>query len=194
MVKHLKTQKPNRSPPSSVQASRKLTTCNNSFGQTAAASSARDQLKHGSGASNPARFQPSQHPRVLFVLPDSISVPVEDAQDKNESRTMSWDSMEFYNNGDAPYCYSRILGLNKLHTDFWGVLLGYLNDGRLYAIHIEGWVRRMMFLRGATKRTNPSTEFDWTILPPQFHSEMYDYTTKLLRTGYLYKSTYVQWS
>ncbi|KAL8199722.1 hypothetical protein R6Q57_013290, partial [Mikania cordata] len=104
--------------------------------------------------------------------------PVEDAQDKNESRTLSRDSMEFYNNGDAPYCYSRILGLNKLHTDFWGVLLGYLNDGRLYAIHIEGWVRRMMFLRGATKRTNPSTEFDWTILPPQFHSEMYDYTTK----------------
>ncbi|KAD3640292.1 hypothetical protein E3N88_29515 [Mikania micrantha] len=39
------------------------------FGQTA-----QDQLKHGSGASNPARFQPSQHPRVLFVLPDSILV------------------------------------------------------------------------------------------------------------------------
>ncbi|KAL8208823.1 hypothetical protein R6Q57_008235 [Mikania cordata] len=44
--------------------------------------------------------------------------------------------------------------------------------------HIEGWVRRMMFIRGANKRKNPSAEFDWTILPPQFHSEMYGYNTK----------------
>ncbi|KAD4584806.1 hypothetical protein E3N88_22407 [Mikania micrantha] len=112
------------------------------------------------------------------VMDEAAKVPVEDGQDKNESHTLSRDAMEFYNNGDAPYCYSRILGLNKLHTDFWGVLLGYLNDGCLNAIHIEGWVRRMMFLRGAKKRTNPSIEFDWTILPPQFHSEMYDYRTK----------------
>ncbi|KAL8214029.1 hypothetical protein R6Q57_003478 [Mikania cordata] len=65
------------------------------------------------------------------VMDEAAKVPVEDAQDKNESRTLSRDAMEFYNNGDAPYCYSRILGLNKLHTDFWGVVLGYLNDGRL---------------------------------------------------------------
>ncbi|KAL8193727.1 hypothetical protein R6Q57_026419 [Mikania cordata] len=71
------------------------------------------------------------------VMDEGAKVPVEDAQDKNESRTLSWDAMEFYNNGDAPYCYSRILGLNNLHTDFWGVLLGYLNDGPLYAIAIE---------------------------------------------------------
>ncbi|KAL8211262.1 hypothetical protein R6Q57_005699 [Mikania cordata] len=89
------------------------------------------------------------------VMDEAAKVHVEDAQDKNESHALSQDAMEFYNNGDAPYCYSRILGLNKLHTDFWGVLLGYLNDGRLYAIHIEGWVRRMMFLRGAKKGQIP---------------------------------------
>ncbi|KAL8231021.1 hypothetical protein R6Q57_000799 [Mikania cordata] len=99
------------------------------------------------------------------VMDEAAKVHVEDAQDKNESHALSRDAMEFYNNGDAPYCYSRILGLNKLHTDFWGVLLGYLNDGRLYAIRCK-------------KRTDPFTEFDWTILPPLFHSEMYDYTTK----------------
>ncbi|KAL8231017.1 hypothetical protein R6Q57_000795 [Mikania cordata] len=112
------------------------------------------------------------------VMDEAAKVHVEDAQDKNESHALSRDAMEFYNNGDAPYCYSRILGLNKLHTDFWGVLLGYLNDGRLYAILIEGWVRRMMFFKRCKKRTDPFTEFDWTILPPLFHSEMYDYTTK----------------
>ncbi|KAL8207782.1 hypothetical protein R6Q57_007194 [Mikania cordata] len=68
------------------------------------------------------------------IMDEAAKDPVEDAQDKNESHTLSRDAMEFYNNGDAPYCYSRILGLNKLHTDFWGVLLGYLNDSRLYAI------------------------------------------------------------
>ncbi|KAL8209456.1 hypothetical protein R6Q57_006188, partial [Mikania cordata] len=42
----------------------------------------------------------------------------------------------------------------------------------------RSWVPRMMFIRGANKRKNPSPEFDLTILPPQFHSEMYDYKTK----------------
>ncbi|KAL8235488.1 hypothetical protein R6Q59_021588 [Mikania micrantha] len=114
--------------------------------------------------------------KVLTV--EASKVPMEDAPDNNESHTLSHDAIEFYNNRDAPYCYSRILGLNNLHTDFWGVLLGNLNDGRLYSIHIEGWIQRMMFIRGANKRENPSTEFDWTILPPQFHSEMYDYKMK----------------
>ncbi|KAL8260878.1 hypothetical protein R6Q59_024927 [Mikania micrantha] len=115
------------------------------------------------------------------LMDEAAKVPMEDAQDKNKSHTLSRDAIEFYNNGDAPYCYSRILGLNKLHSNFWGVLLGYLNDGRLYSIHIEGWVQRMMFLRGANKRKNPSTEFDWTILPPQFHSEIMIIKRSLVR-------------
>ncbi|KAL8217858.1 hypothetical protein R6Q57_021231 [Mikania cordata] len=124
-------------------------------------------------ASNIAKDGDSKIPKD-----ETSKVHMEDVPVNNESRSLSKDAIEFYIDGDAPFFYSRILGLNKLHTEFWGVLLGYLNDGRLSSIHIEGWVRRMMFIRGANKRKNPSAEFDWTILPPQFHSEMYDYKSK----------------
>ncbi|KAL8256363.1 hypothetical protein R6Q59_031430 [Mikania micrantha] len=109
---------------------------------------------------------------------DASKVVMEDAPKNNESHMLSRDAVEFYNNGDAPFSYSGIFGLNKVHTDFWGVLLGYFRDGRLLSIHIEGWVRRVMLLRGANQRKNLSIEFDWTVLPSQFHSEMYDYKTK----------------
>ncbi|KAL8197679.1 hypothetical protein R6Q57_024327 [Mikania cordata] len=67
-------------------------------------------------------------------MDDTSKVHMENAPVNKESHSLSKDAIEFYNKGDAPFCYSRILGLNKLHTDFWGVLLGYLNDGRLSSI------------------------------------------------------------
>ncbi|KAD7477845.1 hypothetical protein E3N88_00981 [Mikania micrantha] len=144
----------------------------------------RLSLKHvasSSGVPKTSRDEVANIPKdgdSKVPMDDTSKVHMEDVPVNNESRSLSKDAIEFYNNGDALFCYLRILELNKLHTEFWGVILGYLNDGRLSSIHIEGWVRRMMFIRGSNKRTNPDVELDWTILPPQFHSEMYDYTTK----------------
>ena len=49
------------------------------------------------------------------------------------SENWSRDAVEFYLNGDSPFCYSRFLGEIQLPRSFWGSLLGYescacLND------------------------------------------------------------------
>ncbi|KAD1215660.1 hypothetical protein E3N88_43152 [Mikania micrantha] len=80
----------------------------------------RLSLKHPASSSGVPKTAMNDVTKVL--MDEGSKVPMKDAPDKNESHTLSQDAIEFYNNGDAPYCYSRILGLNKLHTDFWGVL------------------------------------------------------------------------
>ena len=51
---------------------------------------------------------------------------------KEEAENWSQDAVEFYNNGDAPFCYSRLFDHMKLDSDFWGTLLGYRCNGRLW--------------------------------------------------------------
>jgi hypothetical protein len=48
------------------------------------------------------------------------------------SDNWSIDVVDFYINGDAQFCYSKFLDLNKLDRDFWGTLLGYQCNGRLW--------------------------------------------------------------
>ncbi|KAL8205846.1 hypothetical protein R6Q57_009397 [Mikania cordata] len=50
-------------------------------------------------ATSPSVPKTTMNDGTKDVMDEAAKVPVEDAQDKNESRTMSRDAMEFYNNG-----------------------------------------------------------------------------------------------
>ncbi|KAL8226896.1 hypothetical protein R6Q57_016728 [Mikania cordata] len=104
----------------------------------------RLSLKHAalsSGVPKTSRDDASNIPKdgdSNVPMDDTSKVHMEDAPVNNKSRSLSKDAIEFYDNADAPFCYSRILGLNKLHTEFWGVLLGYLNDVSYWRRVIHG--------------------------------------------------------
>ncbi|KAK9057854.1 hypothetical protein SSX86_022693 [Deinandra increscens subsp. villosa] len=90
----------------------------------------------------------------------------------DECDNWSKDVLEFYNNGDQPYCYSALFFQEiKLDKSFWGPLLGY---GPLSTIHIEGWVGRLMQWRHRQLMGDPKLKLRWTILPPRFYEHLVD--------------------
>ncbi|KAD2392886.1 hypothetical protein E3N88_39863 [Mikania micrantha] len=82
-----------------------------------------------------------------------------------ESNKWSQDVVEFYNNGDAPLCYSLFLKIGSLMVIFGE---HYWDIGAMNSQHIEGWVTRMMRVRGANFRKNGPSGLRWSILPPEF--------------------------
>jgi hypothetical protein len=73
---------------------------------------------------------PSVHGRVMKTLPQNSwwYRPV------HESINWSKNVIDFYYNGDAPFCYSGFLGNKELGHDFWGTLLGLHGYDRLSPI------------------------------------------------------------
>ncbi|KAD7479928.1 hypothetical protein E3N88_03064 [Mikania micrantha] len=123
------------------------------------------ETSENASSSNPPEDKTEKIADDLEEIPQkkrNWAIPNED------SNKWSQDVVEFYNNGDAPFCYSIFFKDKKLDGDFWGTLLGYRCNGQLWPMHIEGWVTRMMHFRDARLRTNGPSGLRWTILPPEF--------------------------
>ncbi|KAD1742252.1 hypothetical protein E3N88_42368 [Mikania micrantha] len=116
------------------------------------------ETSENASSSNPPEDKTEKTAEDLEEIPQkkrNWAIPNED------SNKWSQDVVEFYNNGDAPFCYSIFFKDRKLDGDFWGTLLGYRCNGQLWPMHIEGWVTRMMHFRDARLRTNgPSDKRD----------------------------------
>lgn len=50
----------------------------------------------------------------------------------DENDNWATDVVDFYNKGDAPFCYSAVFSRRiELDKNFWGILLGYRSNGYL---------------------------------------------------------------
>ncbi|KAL8259894.1 hypothetical protein R6Q59_027847 [Mikania micrantha] len=97
----------------------------------------------------------------------------------DECDNWSEDVIEFLKHGDTPFCYSVVFFRDvKLDKLFWGTLLGERNYGRLNEMHVEGWTGRLMTWRRREMEKNPSNDFRWSILPPQFFDVLVSSITK----------------
>ncbi|KAD7477660.1 hypothetical protein E3N88_00796 [Mikania micrantha] len=118
------------------------------------------ETSENASSSNPPEDKTEKTAEDLEEIPQkkrNWAIPNED------SNKWSQDVVEFYNNGDAPFCYSIFFKDRKLDGDFWGTLLGYRCNGQLWPMHIEGWVTRMMHFRDARLRTNGPSG-DWYLV------------------------------
>ena len=111
----------------------------------------RLSLKQSASSSQDVLVFPPQNQREVESPKDVIVIPTQNERETIERRkafifpcedTYKWSQSadEFYNNGDASFCYSRFFGDNPLDNDFWGTLLGYRSEGRLSPMVIFIWV------------------------------------------------------
>ncbi|KAD2132532.1 hypothetical protein E3N88_24791 [Mikania micrantha] len=146
----------------------------------------------GEGSRSNETKQPQQIKKRKWAIPD------------DESEKWSKDVIEFFNNGDSPFCYSAVFfNSEKLDKRFWGTLLGYCNNGyltpnvrihilnlfnlfnlfnnlyiNLFVQHIEGWAGRLINWRSREVQQGRTLNLRWTILPPSFVDSLLDSCNK----------------
>lgn len=64
-------------------------------------------------------------------VPENRSLQNKEATLIPEGKNWSKDAVEFYTNGDSPFCYTKFLPTKQLDRSFWGSLLGYESNGSL---------------------------------------------------------------
>lgn len=81
----------------------------------------------GTSSSSHSVGHEEEHPVERPQQSNTFAVVVE------ETRNWSKDALDFYNNGDAPFCHSRFI-TKPLDRKFWGALLGLEDNGCLSSL------------------------------------------------------------